>query len=68
MIMTIADECGAEGTEDENQVTKGLMALVLAICLLYGDHNADKKFVLKADFLYFAVTATVTKIDFWGKN
>uniref|UniRef100_F1KV47 General vesicular transport factor p115 n=1 Tax=Ascaris suum TaxID=6253 RepID=F1KV47_ASCSU len=42
-LTTHIDECGAEGTEDENQVTKGLMALVLAICLLYGDHNADKK-------------------------
>uniref|UniRef100_A0A915C6P9 Vesicle tethering protein Uso1/P115-like head domain-containing protein n=1 Tax=Parascaris univalens TaxID=6257 RepID=A0A915C6P9_PARUN len=42
-LTTHIDECGAEGTEDENQVTKGLMALVLAICLLYGDHSADKK-------------------------
>ncbi|VDM24119.1 unnamed protein product [Toxocara canis] len=42
-LTTHIDECGAEGTEDENQVTKGLMALVLAICLLYGEQNSDSK-------------------------
>ncbi|VDK41735.1 unnamed protein product [Anisakis simplex] len=47
-LTTHIDECGAEGTEDENQVTKGLMALVLALCLLYGadESGTDNKLVL----------------------
>ena len=31
------DESGAEGSEGENRVVQGLMALVLALCLLYGE-------------------------------
>lgn len=42
-LTTHIDECGAEGSEGENQVVKGLMALVLATCLLYGEGNDESR-------------------------
>lgn len=36
------DGYGAEGSEDENQVVRGLIAFLLATCLLFDDGGEDK--------------------------
>uniref|UniRef100_A0A915PK69 General vesicular transport factor p115 n=1 Tax=Setaria digitata TaxID=48799 RepID=A0A915PK69_9BILA len=41
-LTTHIDGYGTEGSEDENQVVKGLIAFLLAICLVFDENNEDK--------------------------
>ncbi|VDD87997.1 unnamed protein product [Enterobius vermicularis] len=47
-LTTQIDECGAEGSEGENRVVHGLLALVLALCLLDGEATDNDKNSLNA--------------------
>uniref|UniRef100_A0A0N5AIB4 Uso1_p115_head domain-containing protein n=1 Tax=Syphacia muris TaxID=451379 RepID=A0A0N5AIB4_9BILA len=47
-MTTQIDECGAEGSEGENRVVHGLLALVLALCVLDGEAADNDKNSLNA--------------------
>ncbi|MFH4983766.1 hypothetical protein AB6A40_010475 [Gnathostoma spinigerum] len=42
-LSTHIDECSAEGSDEDNQLVKGLMALLLAICLQNIPDDSEKK-------------------------
>lgn len=43
MLLKLIDGYGAEGTEDENQVVRGLIAFLLAVCMLSSQAEENDK-------------------------